>query len=96
MRRSYPDPTRFIFSIPKLVLSKKLNRAGRGGAGIRKFPNPSHLHLIFVFIFYFLYFFIFAFYFYYIKINIFHKNKNIINFYKFFIKKHSNYYYYLY
>ena len=32
------------------------------------------------------YFFIFYFYFYYIKINIFHKNKNIMNFYKIFIK----------
>ena len=43
------------------------------------------------FIFYCLYFL----FFYYIKINIFHKNKNIMNFYKLFIKIHSNYYYYL-
>ena len=60
---------------------------------MRKFPNPFRLDLIFVFSF-FLFFYIY--FFYYIKINIFHKNKNIMNFYKLFIKKHSNYYYYLY
>ena len=49
---------------------------------MRKFSNSPRVHFIFVFIFYF---FIFAF-FYYIKINIFHKNKNIMNFYKLFIK----------
>ena len=37
--------------------------------------------------------FILVFYFYYMKINLFHKNENIINFYKLFIKKYSNYYY---
>ena len=51
-----------------------------------KFPNSPRLQFIFVFIFYFLFFYL-LFYFYYIKINIFHKNKNIMNFYKLFIKK---------
>ena len=56
--------------------------------GIGKFSNSSRLHFIFYF---FIIFFIFI-----IKINIIHKNKNIMNFYKLFIKKHSNDYYYLY
>ena len=60
---------------------------------MRKFSNLLRLYLIFVYILYFIFF---IFYFYYIKINIFHKNKNIVNFYKLFIKKYSNYYYYLY
>ena len=42
-----------------------------------KFPNSPRLHFIFLYL---------LFYFYYIKINIFHKNKNIMNFYKLFIK----------
>ena len=46
-----------------------------------KFQNSPCLHFIIVFIFLYLFF-----YFYYIKINIFHKNKNIMNFYKIFIK----------
>ena len=61
-----------------------------------KFPNSPHLNFIFVFIFLILNFLYFLFYFYYIKINIFHKNKNIMNFYKLFIKKHYNNNYYLY
>ena len=60
-----------------------------------KFPNSPRLYFIFVFIFNFN-FFIFYFYFYYIKTNIFHKNKNIMNFYKLFIKKHYNNNNYLY
>ena len=59
-----------------------------------KFPNSS-VYILFLFLF-FLYL---LFYSYYIKINIFHKNKNIMNFYKLFSKKHYNkqggaYYYY--
>ena len=78
--RVHPDLTRFSFSILKHVPFKKLNRTRRSGlVGIGKFSNPFRLHLIFVFILYFV--------FYYIKINIFHKNKNIMNFYKLFIKK---------
>ena len=50
-----------------------------------KFSNSPRLHFIFVFIFKFK-FFLYLFFFYYIKINIFHKNKNIMNFYKLFIK----------
>ena len=54
---------------------------------MRKFLNPSRLHLIFCFYFLFFLFLFFLFYFYYIKINIFHKNKTIMDFYKLFIKK---------
>ena len=54
-----------------------MERVGKDG----KILKPARLHLIFVFIFYFIFF-----YFYYIKINIFIKNKKIINFYKLFIK----------
>ena len=61
-----------------------------------KFSNSPDLHFIFVFIFLILIFLFFIFYFYYIKINIFHKNKNIMNFYKLFIKKHYYYNNYLY
>ena len=46
-----------------------------------KFSNPPRLHLIF---------FIYIYFFYYIQIIYFIKiNKNIMNFYKLFIKKHS-------
>ena len=57
---------------------------------MRKFINPFRLHLIF-----FLNFFIFVF-FIILKLIYFIKNENIMIFYKLFIKKHSNYYYYLY
>ena len=87
--RSHPDPTRLFFSIPKLVSFKKLNRAGRDEKILKLAP------FTFYFYFYF-YFFNVIFYLYYIKINIFHKNKNIMNFYKLFIKKHDNNNYYLY
>ena len=88
MEQSHPDPTRLFFSILKLVSFKKLNRAGRRWENSRSRP---------VYILFFNFnFFIFAFYFYYIKINIFHKNKNIMNFLKVFIKKHYNKNYYLY
>ena len=61
---------------------------------MRKFSNSPHLHLIFGFIFIF-YFFKFDF-FIILKLIYFIKNKNIMNFDKLFIKKHANYYYYLY
>ena len=49
-----------------------------------KFSNPPRLHLIFVFIFIFLFlFFIFII----LKLIYFRKIKNIMNFYKLFIKK---------
>ena len=53
-----------------------------------KFSNSFHLHLIFVFSFYFL-FFIFLFFNFILiilKLTYFIKNKNIMNFYKLFIK----------
>ena len=87
------DPARLFFSIPKLVSFKKLNRTGL------KWENSQIRPVYILFLFLFLNFILFLyllFYFYYIKINIFHKNKNIMNFYKLFIKKHYNNYYYLY
>ena len=90
--RSHPNPTRLFFSIPKLVSFKKLNRAGRRWENSQTRP----VYILFLFLFLNFNFFIFVFYFYYIKIIIFHKNKNIMDFYKLFIKKHYNNYYYLY
>ena len=78
-------PARLFFSILKLVSFKKLNRAGRRCENSQTRP----VYILFLFL-------IFNFYFYYIKINIFYKNKNIMNFYKLFIKKHYYNYYYLY
>ena len=80
--RSHPDPARLFFSILKLVSFKKLT--GRDGDGKILKLAPFTFYFCFYFkIFIFLYL---IFYFYYIKINIFHKNKNIMNFYKLFIK----------
>ena len=79
--RSHPDPARLFFSIPKLVSFKKLNRVGRRWENFQTRP----VYILFLFLFLKFIFYLF-FYFYYIKINIFHKNKNIMNFYKLFIK----------
>ena len=88
MGRSHPDPARLFFSIPKLVSIKKLNRAGRRWKNSQTRP---------VYIFFLILIFLYLlFYLYYIKINIFHNNKNIMNFYTLFIKKHYNNNYYLY
>ena len=66
----------------KLVSFKKLNMTGRKWENSQ--TRPIYILFLFLFLnFIFLYLF---FYFYYIKINIFHKNKNIMNFYKLFIK----------
>ena len=81
--RSHPDPTHLFFSILKLVSFKKLNRAGRRCENSQTIP----VYILFLFLFFNFNFLYFLFYFYYIKINIFHKNKNIMNFYKLFIKK---------
>ena len=55
--------------------------------GIGKFPYPHRLHFNFVFLSFFKILYIFLFFiFYYIEINIFLKNKNIMNLYKLFIK----------
>ena len=68
---------------------------------MRKFSNPLSLHFIFIFIFiFYFYFLFFIFYFYFLffifyicflifiilKLIYFIKNKNIMNFYKLFIK----------
>ena len=88
MRWPHPDPARLFFSIPKLVSFKKLNGAGQGKDEKIYKPVP--------FTFDFLFFYIFFFIFIILKLIYFIKNKNIMNFYKLFIKKHSYYYYYLY
>ena len=91
-RQSHPDPVYLFFSILQLVSFKKLNKAGR------RWENSQTriVYILFLFLFLNFNFFIFVFYFYYIKISIFHNNKNIMNFYKLFIKKHYNNNYYLY
>ena len=83
MGRSHPDPARLFFSIHKLVSFKKLNRAGRRWENFQTWPD----YILFLFLFFNFFYICF---FYYIKINIFHKNKNIMNFSKLFIKKHYN------
>ena len=85
-RRSYSDLTHLFFSILKLISFKKLNEMGRD----EKISKP--VSFIFDFCFYFLFFYIFIL----LKLIYFIKNKNIMNFYKLFIKKHYNYNYYLY
>ena len=77
--RSHPDSARLFFSILKLVSFKKLNKAGW-------IWENSQTRPVYILFFIFNFFYIFSFYFYHIKINIFHKNKNIMNFYKLFIK----------
>ena len=62
---------------------------------MKKFLNPSRLYLIFVFVFVFILKFKFCF-FIILKLIYFIKNKNIMNFYKLFVKKHFNNYNYLY
>ena len=83
MGRSHPDPTRLFFSILKLVSFKKLNRVGRRWKNSQTRP----VYILFLLLFFNFNFLYLLFYFYYIKINIFHKNKKIMNFYKLFIKK---------
>ena len=90
-RRSHLDSARLFFLILKPISFKKLNGAGQNG----KIPKPISFTFDFCFYFLFFIFLYLIFYFYYIKINIFHKkNKKIMNFYKLFIKKHSNNNYY--
>ena len=79
MGQSHLDPACLFFLIPKLVSFKKLNRAGRRWKNSQTRP----IYILFLFFSFNFNFFIF----YCIKINIFHKNKNIMNFYKLFIKK---------
>ena len=82
MGRSHPDPACLFFSIPKLVSFKKFNRAGHRWENSQTRP----VYILFLFLFFIFIFLYLIFYFYYIKINIFHKNKNIMIFYKLFIK----------
>ena len=80
--RSHPDPTRF----------KKIKRGED-----ENFPIPTPFTFDFCFYFLFLIFCIYFLIFIILKLIYFIKNKNIMNFYKLFIKKHSNSnYYYLY
>ena len=85
-------PGPFIFLILKLVSFKKLNRTGRRWENSQTHP----VYILFLFLFLILILLYMLFYFHYIKINIFLKNKNIMNFYILFIKKHYNNNYYLY
>ena len=86
--RSHPDSARLFFSIFKLTSFKKLNK-------VRRRWKNSQTHPVYI-LFLFLFFLYLLFYFYYIQINIFYKNKNIMNFYILFIKNHYNNNYYLY
>ena len=78
------DSARLFFLILKPISFKKLNEAGRNEKILKPVP------FTFDFCFYYICFFIFII----LKLIYFIKNKNIMNFYKLFIKKHSNYYYY--
>ena len=73
---SHLDPTRLFFLILKLVSFKN--------------SQTRPVYILFLFLFFNFNFLYLLFYFYYIKSNIFHKNKNSMNFYKLFIKKHYN------
>ena len=86
----HPDPAYLFFSIPKLISFKKLN----GSGGDRKILKPVPFTFDFCFYFLFLIFYIYLLIFIILKLIYFLKIKNIMNFYKLFIKKHSNYYYY--
>ena len=68
---AHPDLACLFFSIPKLVLFKKLNETGQDGDG--KILKPAPFTFNFCFYFLILIFLYLLFYFYYIKINIFHK-----------------------
>ena len=84
----------YFFQFPNLSYLKiKWGGAGRHGA-VRvgmgwKIPKPVPFTFDFLLIFYICFFII-------LKLIYFIKNKNLMNFYKLFIKKHFNYYYYLY
>ena len=88
MRRPHLDSARLFFLILKPISFKILNGTGRNGKILKPVP------FIFDFCFYFLFFYICFFIFIILKLIYFIKNKNIMNFYKSFIKKHSNNYYY--
>ena len=75
----------YFFQFSNSSHLKKLNETGQD-MRMGKFPYP----IMFTFDFYFWLFFII------LKLIYFIKNKNIMNFYKLFINKYSNYYYYLY
>ena len=92
-RRPDLDSARLFFLIHKPISFKKLNGTGRDEKILK--PVPFTFDFCYYFLFFIFYFFIFAFFIFIIlKLVYFIKNKNIMNFYKLFIKKHSNYYYY--
>ena len=78
--RPHPNLAYLFFSILKPILFKKLN----GQGGDEKILKPAP----FIFDFFYIFFFIFII----LKLLYFIKNKNIMNFYKLFIKKHSNFF----
>ena len=89
----HPDPVCLFFSIFKHVSFKKLNGAGWD----EKILKPTPFTFDFCFYFLFFMFLYLLFIFIILKLIYFIKNKNVMNFYKLFIKKHFYYYYhYLY
>ena len=81
-RRPRLDSARLFFLIPKPISFKKLNEAGQN----EKILKPVSFTFDFCFYFYFLFFYICFFIFIILKLIYFIKNKNIMNFYKLFIK----------
>ena len=75
-------PGSFIFFNSQTCLIYKIKQ---GGMEMGKFSNSPRLHY-FCFYFLILIFLYLLFNFYYIKINIFHKNKNIMNFINYLLK----------
>ena len=74
----------YIFLIFKLISFKKLNKAGQVSRG-RKIFKPVLFIFDFLFLLFIFYFFIFSF-FIILKLIYLIKNKNIMNYYKLFIK----------
>ena len=83
MTLSRPDSFIF-FQFSNLSYFKKLNYTGQVDKDEKIYNTPC-LYFIFVFIIFII-----------LKLIYFIKNKNIMSFYKLFIIKHYNYYYYLY
>ena len=82
-RQPHLDSARLFFLVLKPISFIKLKGAGQN----EKIPKPVPFTFDFCFYFLFLIFFIFFFIFIILKLIYFIKNKNIMNFYKLFIKK---------
>ena len=82
-------PGSFIFFNSQTCLILKIKQ----GEANRENSQTPAVYILFLFLFFNFNFLYLLFYFYFIKINIFHKNKNIMNFYKLFIKHYNNNYY---